>query len=50
MHLKVVDARRFVKMPLSSLAGIFIVVVVTYQGSCCDLWGRQCDQLLLSGD
>ena len=28
MHLIVVDAQRFVKMPLSSLAGIFIVVVV----------------------
>ena len=32
MHLKVVDARRFVKMPLSSLAGIFFVVLVTYSG------------------
>ena len=32
MQLIVVDALRFVKMPLSSLAGIFIVdvVVVTY--------------------
>ena len=28
MHLIVVDAQRFVKMPLSSLAGIYIVVVV----------------------
>ena len=32
MHLIVVDVQRFVKMPLSSLAGIFIaaVVVVIY--------------------
>ena len=28
MHLIVVDVQRFVKMPLSSLAGIFIAVVV----------------------
>ena len=28
MHLIVVDLQRFVKMPLSSLAGVFIVVVV----------------------
>ena len=28
MHVLVVDAQRFVNMPLSSLAGIFIVVVV----------------------
>ena len=28
MHLIAVDAQRFVKMPLSSLAGISIVVVV----------------------
>ena len=28
MHLIAVDAQRFIKMPLSSLAGISIVVVV----------------------
>ena len=28
MHVTVVDVQRFVKMPLSSLAGIFIVVIV----------------------
>ena len=28
MHLIVVDAQWFLKMPLSSLAGIFVVVVV----------------------
>ena len=28
MHLIVVDVQRFVKMPLSSLTGIFIAVVV----------------------
>ena len=28
MHLMVVDVQRFAKMRLSSLAGIFIVVVV----------------------
>ena len=31
MHLIVADAQRFVKMPLSPLAGILIVVVVVVQ-------------------